>query len=349
MPDYAQKQTTTGTSGPTTAPAPSTSEDAQDLMGNDFVKDQVPDVSAGRLTYREALGDMLGDALYDQLEDQLTDEKFIKHAHSAVDSAMEKLEAYFKDNTAPSDHEAATLFVQALQSELEALASKAVINSNVAGGAQSLADENPYAVAAAALAGAAAYILTNQDLPLLEKKVGLGGGHALLAGVDIGRTMDLALEQVRVGYRYESAGTKAELTGDYFQDGGWQATGMFMQTLDPGEQLKLQGMHVQRPGDERSRLDLSYTNPNMAASAYWERMYGEQNVDAYGGSISTVGEKDDLNAYLRGEYRTDGSYTGAAGVSKQQDNSSWSLEGYTGQTATGQQDSGIRAMFKWTF
>lgn len=352
MGDYQMK---TGggpsTSGPTTTPVSTGSDNAQDQVGNQAVQEQLGSgASPGRLSYRDALGDMLGDALYDQLEDQLTDDKLLEHANGAVDSAMGTLEEYFHNNSAPSDHEAATMFVQALQQEIQGVAQRAVVDSGFSEGVRDFVDDNPYLVASAAVAGAVAYVLSNQDIPLIEQKVGLGGGHALLAGVDIGRTMDLALEQVRVGYRYTGGGSRGEITGDYFEDGGWQVKGAFSQALDPGEQVRLQGLHVDRPGEERSRLDLSYTNPNLAASTYWERMYGEQTVDAFGGSISTVAQDPhDLNAYLRGEYRTDGSWESAGGLSRNEGSWDWGVEGYAGQNAAGQSDSGIRAMLNWRF
>ncbi|RME23575.1 MAG: hypothetical protein D6798_13255 [Deltaproteobacteria bacterium] len=354
MPDYDLKQApTTSTSTPTTTTPAPTSESAQDQFGNDFVKQQVQTLPSGKLTYEQALGEMLGGALYKQLEKQLTDEKLVGHAQKAVDSALGKLRDYLNDQVEPDQQKAANLFVNALKVELHEIARKAVIDTGAAEGAREWVDEHPYAIATAAVAGAVAYVLSNQDLPLIEQKVGLGGGHALLAGIDIGRTMDLALEQVRVGYKYTGGGTRAQLTGDIYQD-GWAVNGMFQQTLDPGETVRLSGQHLDRGDQQKSRLDLSYRNPNLAASAYWERMYGAgvdgSNLDAYGGSISNVPhESDDIKAYLRGEYRTDGSYTGAAGVSRNQGNWDWSVEGYTGQTATGSNDSGIRAMLNWRF
>lgn len=350
MGDYDLKQAA-GAAKTTPTPAPATATDtAQDTVGNQAVQSQLPGrTDPGRLSYQQALGSTLGNALYDQLESQLTDEKLVQHAQSAVGSATKALATYFKDNAAPSDQEAARLFVQALDGELKRIADQAVRSSGVAGGAKDWAGQNPYAIATAAVAGAVAYVLSNQDIPLLEQKVGLGGGHALLAGVDIGRTMDLALEQVRVGYRYSGGGTVGEVKGDWFKDGGWQVQGKYQQALDPGEQLVLNGLHVDRPGEQRSRVDLNYTNPNMAASAYWERMYGEKKVDAIGGSISTVAKEGELNAYARGEYRTDGSWQGAGGVSKKTEGWGWAVEGYGGQTAQGKSDAGVRAMLNWRF
>lgn len=351
MGDY-DLRTTTGpsTSTPTTTTAKASGDSAQDTVGNQAVKDELgSQVSPGRLSYQQALGGMVGNKLYDALEKELTDDKLVKHATGAVDSAMKSLEAYFKDNTAPNEHEAAARFVAALDGELKRIAEQAVRTSGAADAMLDWAGENPYLLATAAVAGAAAYILSNQDIPLIEKRVGLGGGHALLAGVDIGRTMDLALEQVRVGYRYSQGGTLGEIKGDYFKDGGWQVQGAFQQALDPGEQVRLSGLHVDRPGEQRSRMDLSYTNPNMAASAYWERMYGENRLDAYGGSLSTVAKPGEMNAYVRGEYRTDGSYTGAAGVSQQNKDHGWSVEGFAERNAAGQSDAGVRAMFNWRF
>lgn len=352
MPDFQTRTRAASPSSTGVGPASSGGESAQDQLGNQAMQDQLglSGDAPGRLSYRDALGDLVGDALYDQLEDQLTDDKLVEHAEGAVDAALDTLQSYFRDNAAPSDQEAAELFVAALRLQIDGLAQQAVVDSGFSQGVRDVVDDNPYLIASAAVAGAVAYVLSNQDLPLLEHKVGLGGGHALLAGVDVGRTMDLALEQVRVGYRYVGGADRASVTADGFQDGGWQVQGAFERTLDPGEQVRLQGLHVDRPGEERSRMDLSYSNPSMAASAYWERMHGEQTVDAFGGALSTMNTRPgDLNGYLRGEYRTDGSWESAGGLSREQDDLRWSVEGFAGQDAFGRQDHGVRAMLNWRF
>ncbi len=313
---YKRAAASPSTSGPEVGPPAASTDVDQEQLGNAAIQEQLASESPGRLTYRAALGEMLGDALYDQLEDQLTDGKLVEHAQGAVDGAMDTLRDYLAGQVDATQQDAANVFVQALQSELERIAESAVVDTGLSEGVRGFADANPLVIASAAVAGAVAYVLTNQDLPLIEQKLGLGGGHSLIAGVDPGRTMEMALEQVRVGYRYEGAGTSGSVTGDRYED-GWQVQGQFQRTLDQGETLTLDGLHVDRAGDERSRLDLNYANPSLAASAFFERRYGEGGFDAVGGSLSTVANSsDDLRAYMRGEVRTNGTWEGAAGIGR---------------------------------
>ena len=165
--------------------------------------------------------------------------------------------------------------------------------------------------------------------------------------------MELAIQQIRVGYRYESGDTFAEVLADVFkEEGRWQLSGKFEQTLDPGETLTLGGSHEQSQDGQRTRLDLGYTNPSLRADAYWERTRGAQNLDVLGGSLSTTPKnQNDPSYYLRGEARSDGSYQGAGGVSKgfDQGRGSWGVEAFSGRDAMGASDSGVRAMFRWKF
>lgn len=328
------------TAPPTTAPPQG---DAQDTVGNNAVQQQA-------LTWSAALGDFLGPKLHEAVAGQLSDDKLVGHAQGAVGSATEKLQAYLLQNTQASDHEAATLFVQHLDGELRRAAQQLVVDSGLSDGIRGFVDDNPLAVTTAAVAAAAAYILTNQDLPLISSKKGLGGGHSLVGGVDPGRTLDLALEQVRLGYRYESAGTKAELTGDYFgRDGGYQLQGRMEQQLGAG--LMTGGLlHSERDGTTRDRLDLGFRNDRLSADAWAERQRGANgDLSTVGGRLSNVAGPDQLQAYLRGEARSDGSYEAAGGLSKRTDDWGWGVEGYSGRDNTGREDSGVRAVFSRRF
>jgi hypothetical protein len=152
-----------------------------------------------------------------------------------------------------------------------------------------------------------------------------------------------------VGLKYSGGGADVSLVGDRFEDGGWQVTGRYAQQLSPNEQLSISGTQVERPGQERSRVDLGYKNENLTAGAYWERTRKEGGtLDTYGGNLGY--KQNDLSGYLRGRVSSDRSWEAAAGISKQfGNNGSLGVEGYSGQDATGRQDSGARAMFKWSF
>lgn len=351
MPEVSQQQAPqqATTTPAVTTPAPSATPE-QDTLGNAALQQQIAAGSVGQLTYEAALGRTLGAPLYKAISENLGDAKITAAAHSAVSSATAKLGTYLAGQVTASEQDAAAYFVAALDTEMKKVATLLVEDSGLMDAIRGYADANPLMVAGAAVAGAVTYVLTNQDLPLFKKSFGMGGGHSLIAGIDPGRTLNLALEQVRVGYSYEGGGTKAMLTADsYTKDGGWGVGGRFEQTLGQGEQISVSGSHIERPGENRSRLDLGYETPKLSAGAYFERARGEKTVDTLGGRVSTKGEKGDLMAHARGEMRSDGSYEAAGGLSRQLDQWGWQVEGYAGKDAAGREDKGVRAGLKWTF
>jgi hypothetical protein len=265
-----------------------------------------------------------------------------------VASATGKLDDFLKGKVEASDQEAAAAFVKALDGEIKRIAGNAV-TGEVGDILREFVDENPYIIASAAVAAAVAYVLSNQKIGMVDGKVKLGGGHSLVAGVDLGRTMDIAVEQVRVGYRYQSGNTKAELIGDCFSDdGSYEIKGRYERQLGANERVSLSGSQLERGDLSRTRLDLGYTSDHLGMGAWWQRdreMGGD--VDTFGGQITA--KQDDWSAYARGQASTDGSYRGAAGFQQTKDDKSWGIEGFTGRDAMGRRDSGVQAVFKWRF
>lgn len=351
MPAQAQQKAqgaTQSAGGPEASP--STALEPQSRFGNEYLKDRLQQrQSAGKLTWQGALGDTLGTRLYDALSAQLTDDKLLKQAKSAVDSALSALKGQLAGQLDATEEEAAALLFKELDKALQSIARDAVVGSGLSEGIRDTVDAHPYEIALAAAAGAVAYVLSNQDLPLIESKLGLGGGHSLVGGVDPGRTMSLALEQVRVGYRYQGDKVAAHLVGDKFQD-GWGAEGAIRYAPSPTTQLALEGKHSDRDGKQSSRLDLSYVDPDVAARAWWEQSKGgDASRQAVGASAATRGGPDELQRHVSGTYRSDGSWEAAAGVGQTEKDRSWSVEAFGGRDAQGREDVGVRALFKLRF
>lgn len=350
MPALARQQTPQVAQGGTEAPT-TTALTAPQGRGNEFAQEQLKQqgMSAGKLTWQAALGESLGGKLYDALSSQLTDDKLVAQANKAVSKATSALGAKLKGVAQPTEQEAAAMFVVELDKALRGLAQEAVTGSGLADGIRGTVDANPYEIALAALAGAVAYVLSNQDLPLFESKLKLGGGHSLVGGIDPGRTMDLTIEQIRLGYRYQGDRVAAHLTADKFKDGVGGSAGI-RYSPKADTQMGLEGSYSDRAGQQRTRLDLSYVDPDIAAKGWWEQSKGgDKSGQAIGASVATRGQPGELQRHLSGTYRSDGSYEAAAGIGQTKKDQSWSVEAFGGRTADGKEDVGVRALYKLRF
>ena len=74
---------------------------------------------------------------------------------------------------------------------------------------------------------------------------------------------------------------------------------------------------------------------------------GQGTVDALGGHLEYG--KDDFDAYLRGQVRSDNSWETSAGFEQDLSKGSWGAEGYANRSADGMQDSGARVFYKIQF
>ena len=242
---------------PTTAPTTETTSPASNAAKVEQVKRS--QLSAGQLSWQDALGQSVGSKLYEEISGKLSDTELQSVAAKAVDSATDSLHDFLKDNVEASEQEAAALFVRALDKELTRIAKNAV-SGDVGEAIRGFVDDSPYVVTSAIVAGAIAWVLSNQDIGMLDTKLKVGGGHSLVAGVDLGKTMDIALEQVRLGYRYSGGGTKAEVTADYIMDDDrLEVLGKVEQELGFGK-ASLRGKHVDGPDGTSTRLDAGFRN-----------------------------------------------------------------------------------------
>ena len=140
------------------------------------------------------------------------------------------------------------------------------------------------------------------------------GGGPRSSAVSTRQDLELAVERVRLGYRYKGGGTDLKVIGDYFADDSWKVTGGFSQATDFGGRASITGLHHQRGADEsRTRLGVGYTQDGLSASAFWERERSiGSDVSTLGGQLSA--SRDDWSAYMRAQASTDGSHEAAAGV-----------------------------------
>ncbi len=350
MPSHSQQTTTSqSTTGPVTSGGSTTSSNAQDTLGNQALLQAMESKPAGQLNWESALGEALGSKLYGALSDKLSDAELQKAAESAVASATKKMGEFIRSNADATEQDAANALVSALDAEIKRVAGDTATGP-LADVLREFVDENPVLITSAAFGAATAWVLSNQSIGLVSSQLKLGGGHSLIGGVDPGKTLDLAIQQVRVGYRYKGGGSSAQVVGDYFADDSWKLTGAFSQTTDLGGKASLSGLHHQRGDHEsRTRLDLGYTQNGVSGKAFWERERDlGSDVSTLGGQLSMT--RDDWSAYMRAQASNNGTHEAAAGFNQSLDkNTSWGVEAFSSENDRGVSDRGVRAVFKWKF
>lgn len=350
MPGQQQQQQVTTQVAQSAGGSESTGLSAQSRLGNAYLQEQLRGrQSPGQLSWQGALGEKLGGKLYGALSKQLTNENLVGHANKVVDSALGALRTALQGQVQPTQEEAVQLFLAEIDKHLKGVSEDAVVGSGLADGIRNYADVHPYEIALAAVAGAVAYVLSNQDLPLIEAKLGLGGGHSITGGIDPGRTMKLALEQVRIGYRYQGDHVAGYLNASKYQDGYSAEAGIaYAPSATTG--MSLSGSHSDRAGVQSSKLDLRYQDPSMQAGLGFQRnVGGDQPGSSVSASIADRPAQGQLQRSMSGTYRGDGSWEAAAGVGKNTKDASWSVEAYAGEDAKGQNELGVRTMFKLRF
>ena len=235
----------------------------------------------------------------------------------------------------------------ALDAEIKRIAGTAA-TGEIADELRQFVDENPLLITTAAIGAATAWVLANQGIGLLSTRLQLGGGHSLIGGVDPGKTLELAVERVRLGYRYKGGGTDLKVIGDYFADDSWKVTGGFSQATDFGGRASITGLHHQRGADEsRTRLGVGYTQDGLSASAFWER---ERSI---GSDVSTLGQLSRQPRRLVGLHAGAGEHRRfpRGGCRREPSPEQRCLLGCGRVFVVGRAGSfgGVRAVFRWTF
>lgn len=244
-----------------------------------------------KLSWREALGNFLGDALYDGLRPALTEESLKKTANDAWNGAVDKVGAWIRSQADTPDESAiAKRFSDELTKALKDKAGS-LINFNLEGVAEDIADfarKNPELVILGALAGAAAFIATNQSIPDLKQKLGLGKAGKLTVGakftggfLDLFKSIDETVKALELAYKV----------------GGFQAGGDYERKEDGSRQIK---------GDASYTLKDSYLKDGKEVSFDRFKIAGNGGVQlAPSGKVkgSQVGGSMNLNLGDQGQHQ----------------------------------------------
>ena len=343
----AQSRRQTQSPGTETSVEPPVSSQVGD---NAFAGEQLQ-LQSARQSYEQSLGSFLGGELYKLVSKELSQEKLDELAQGAVDDAFEKVKEWLVAQAEPSESAIAAKFSDALQQALDPRIDQLIADSGVSAAISTWAVDHPRSVLAAALAGVATFILTNQDIPDIEHKMGLGGGHAVLAGLNLGSTLDIALNTVKVGYAYNGGNTSASLDAEYgLQDESLAVSGNLSHQTDAGT-YSLDGQYNQSPNSMSAELAAAFKNEELSA-----RLFGRYE-ESGGQSLGTLGAEmrgkygENGNYFMGGEYRTDESWMARGGLSvgDVNDRGAWSLEGRATNAANGQTDVGAFLGYKLNF
>ena len=170
----------------------------------------------GREKYEALLGKWLGGKTYTAMAPHLTLSKLQGYAGQAVEGAIPALKDALKGidsdgnvDTAKLDAFAALLLEQSKAGADSWLASD---DGKAAEGIAARIDKHPFWVTTIAVAAAATYVLTNQDIPELDiKKIKLGDDVSIDLGAKLGKTMEMALEKIELQIQIAAA----QLSGKY--------------------------------------------------------------------------------------------------------------------------------------
>ena len=194
--------------------------DAQDMMGNSFLQKSMNNIHSQ------------ADAA---LNDLISEKKITEQARSLVRSAGSSLRKFLQSNAAASDQEAAAMFSKTIQGEMQRHTTSLMVDAGISKKISHFLSENKYLVVMAALGAAVKYVLDNERLPELEKSFDLGDGHSISGSIDMGRTLDIAIKEIEIGYKYTADRFRASVEANHnFDNGEWGVNGSMAYQLGGG-------------------------------------------------------------------------------------------------------------------
>ncbi len=347
MPGQSLKSNGTDTETTSSPPEATTSEHGgQSAYGNSFIQEQLK----GSDAYAAFLGRTLGPKLYEKISDQLDDASLIKRANDIVDMGIDALRDQVDSQINPDQKASAGQFYNALDKAISDVVKDSIVEGQMGNNVRQFVDTNPELVTSALIAGAVAYIVTNQDLPTLSKKFS-GKAGELNTSIDLGSTLNIAVERIETKYRYAGDANTFQVSGAFEpQQGDWNVQGSFDHQFDEGQNLTLSGLQAVSGDNVRQRLGLDYKNgPWKTGGAYERNIDGDNNqIDA--ASAYLMYNNAQTAAHLRGTVRSDDSWDTSLGLSQTSGDRSWGVEGYANQPAGADATNyGGRVFFKLSF
>ena len=306
---------------------------AQSLQGNAALQSKLP---APTSLYTE-LRNKVGDALADAILENLSEDELLGHVNPLIDDflAQAKEAAAADPSHELTEAELSTAFAD-LDSKLEEAAKAFLTQLDVDGKLASIAKEHTELVALAAIAGAVAWALkTNPDIPELSKDKDLGGGHSISGTIDMGRLLDLTLERLEAGWKYDGDQTDIAVDGDWSSKDGLDSWGLGATLAHDGDNtdINLDGKYRNENGQDSWSLGGNAVHTGEHSTTTLSGRLEDNGQDRTGHlSGRHIHDNDGRRTELGGQYNLDGSWNADASHSRTDGDKKWSLG------ATGQQD-----------
>jgi len=156
-------------------------------------------------------------------------------------------------------------------------ANSLMMDSGIAKKISGFLSENKYLVVLAALGAAVKYVLDNGSIPELEKDFNLGGGHSITSSIDLGTTLDIAVKEIEIGYKYAADRFRASVEANHnFDNGDWGFNASMGYQLNDGMSIQSKGKY-QDSGAWESSLGIGGKKDNFS----WG-VEGFANEDKFG-------------------------------------------------------------------
>lgn len=316
---------------PTQSTASSSAVAATDLGSNSAVAEQAQ---------AEEKGGIAG-WLADQVAKNVTADKVDDAATGAVDSGGDWLRELMDEHATGADREEILRRGDAGITDLTGRLGETIVDSqlgeNVSGFANDKIGGNPLLAGGLAAAGAAGYILSDQDLEF-GKDFKVGENHRFDLEGDFGSTLDPGFDGVRGGYTFDNGDHRARLEGgSRFDRDEWDVAAEYKRRFEDGSSLTLGGTHRDTAGETFSTLGAKYDSENFDAFARGS-YDSEQDLGRFSAGFDKVGEGPDWQG--RFDASTQGDWNASLNVADQSKdgNLSWYAGVGAGKDVMGETD-----------
>lgn len=341
----SHQQQTRQQGGPAQDP-PVTSTVNEPAVSNQAAQDELP----GHDRYTDALGDRVGGFLHEIVHDNVNPDAVDGWANDGLEAGTGAIGDWLREQASPEDAEAAGLFTNHLTTSLNSHFGAGIRDSNLGESVTDFALDNPWPMLGLGVAGAAAYIASDQELDDIDTKIGLGGGNSILLGGDFGSTLSPGIDAVRGGYRYQGDNERFEGMAEAdLEKNAYALSADYHRDLVNGGTLDLSAAHHRDEDRHLTTGGIKYRDEDIAAHLNGSYDSADGGVGALSAGFRTLGDGPSWQGGF--DANTRGAWNANLGVSHRDEERDleWFAKGHAGQDALGETDYGVSAGLKWRF